>query len=405
MLQDGMGVIEGFYWDDGGRSASGYVGLAGDCVPRAISIVTGLAYRDVYAALYRETSMSPRQGVPVFAYSAYLRERGWIHHASTGSPVDGAWLPTALCIVECKTERQTHGHVAAIADGRLRDTWDVRDDGEYRVMGYWEPGPGAVVRQAGSEVRSHATDLTQAEFEKIIQRLRAIDNTAKNQATTDGERENALRMMQALMLRHNLSREDLNETSESSGSGYTRQACAVNGANALSWEKALANYVTMHVMPMVQYYIGRRGNRSLVFFYGPRWDVENAIALYRELLLTIATSARLLYGGHARGSGASYAEGYVATLPREDRSNSAARTESADPSSQALIAQRRSLAHRQAALWLQLECDISLVTVTTRGRAQRDRNAEALGRVHGAKHIIEPPSRPKGLPDRRSDGA
>jgi hypothetical protein len=270
-----------------------------------------------------------------------------------------------------------------------------------------------VVRQAGSEGRSHATDLTQAEFEKIIQRLRAIDNTAKNQATTDGERENALRMMQALMLRHNLSREDLNETSEASGSGYTRRACAVNGANALSWEKALANYVTTHVMPMVQYYIGRRGKRSLVFFYGPRWDVENAIALYRELLLTIATSARLLYRGHARGSGASYAEGYVATLPRGDRPNSArpssakhpaAPSEDSDPSSQALIAQRRSLAHRQAALWLQLECDISLVTVTTRGRGQRDRNAEALGRVHGAQHIIDPPSRPKGLPDRRSGG-
>lgn len=42
-----------FVWNDGGRAASGFVGLAGDCATRAIAIATGTAYRDVYDKLGR----------------------------------------------------------------------------------------------------------------------------------------------------------------------------------------------------------------------------------------------------------------------------------------------------------------------------------------------------------------
>ena len=41
--------------DDGGRSGAGYKGRAGDCVARALSIATGLPYREVYARLAAET--------------------------------------------------------------------------------------------------------------------------------------------------------------------------------------------------------------------------------------------------------------------------------------------------------------------------------------------------------------
>ena len=40
--------------NDGGRSAAGYKGKAGDCVVRSIAIVTGLSYQKVYDDLYKE---------------------------------------------------------------------------------------------------------------------------------------------------------------------------------------------------------------------------------------------------------------------------------------------------------------------------------------------------------------
>ena len=39
--------------DDGGRSAAGYKGKAGDCVVRSIAIVTNLPYQKVYDDLYK----------------------------------------------------------------------------------------------------------------------------------------------------------------------------------------------------------------------------------------------------------------------------------------------------------------------------------------------------------------
>ena len=66
-----------FIWDDGGRAACGYVGLTGDCVPRAIAIATGAVYCDVYEKLGTASEKSPRHGVPTETAAAYLAERDW----------------------------------------------------------------------------------------------------------------------------------------------------------------------------------------------------------------------------------------------------------------------------------------------------------------------------------------
>ena len=39
--------------DDGGRTAAGYKGKAGDCVVRSIAIVSGLPYQTIYDDLYK----------------------------------------------------------------------------------------------------------------------------------------------------------------------------------------------------------------------------------------------------------------------------------------------------------------------------------------------------------------
>ena len=39
--------------NDGGRSAAGYKGKAGDCVIRSIAIVSGIPYQEIYEDLYK----------------------------------------------------------------------------------------------------------------------------------------------------------------------------------------------------------------------------------------------------------------------------------------------------------------------------------------------------------------
>jgi hypothetical protein len=410
-----VALKQGFKWNDGGRSTSGFVGLTGDCVTRAIAIATGIAYRDVYAALHERSAVSPRLGVAQSVYGPYLKEKGWTVQKALGLPLVTeltlAGPADGIRIVGCAKEDGSRSHLFSWIHGELHDTWDPRDDNEHRATEFWVPMEGAVVCDVrSSDPARHATDLTQAEFEKIIQRLRAIDNTARNQATTDGERENALRMMQALMLRHNLSREDLTAGETEESTQYARLACPVNGARALVWEKILAHYVSEHVFPMTQNYFNRRGPRTLIFFYGPRWDVENAIQLFRELLLTIATSARLLYRGHARGSGASYAEGYVASLPKSDQlsgggvaspttggNTTASDSQSPTTTSLAIMQQRKLIVREHAKDWLEIECGIRLVRSYGKSRNFRDPAAEHLGRVHGASHKLDLPSGPKRI--------
>jgi hypothetical protein len=411
-----MPRIEAFKWDDGGRSISGYVGMTGDCVTRSIAIATGLAYRDVYQALMDRYGSSPRRGVPERIYGPYLKERLWqgVKPANPTVALEDFDFSEGASIALIQDIHERKSHLCAVFDGVLYDTWDPRDDDStYFVRQFWQPGQGATsnprFRSGGGDVK-HAGDLTQAEFEKIIHRLRAIDNTARNQAATESERENALRMMQSLLLRHNLTREDLADQDGEDSTSYARIACPVNGSKSQTWEKALANYVTEHIFPMTQWYAGRKGHRTLFHFYGPRTDVENAIALFRELLLTIASAAKILYGGYSRGSGASYAEGYVQSLPKSEglsddeldmasckRDPLSAGKNSSHSAERALIKQRFLIVHERSRDWLYHECGVQLVTTTRRGRDFRDPAAELMGRKHGSEHRIDPPSAPKRL--------
>lgn len=420
-----MQPIKKFLWNDGGRSVGGFVGMTGDCVSRAISIATGIAYRDVYETLKSRYGSSPRNGVPSSIYGPYLNELGWIPSnpsaVKTPNPklelIEQMKFADGPVVIQCQRIGRPTAHLCTVIDHVLHDTWDARDEGAYYVTNAWTAGPQAVRSSdpnAGHE-KKQAGDLTQAEFEKIINRLRAIDNTARNQAATEAERENALRMMQALMLRHNLSRADLASDEGIESILYSRQACPVNGSRALSWEKDLANYLTEHIFPMTQWYSSRRGHRTIFFFYGPRTDVDNSIQLFRELMITIATAAKLLYGGYARGSGASYAEGYVSSLPK----NASAPTEPVSPSTsnvtsaanesaenkdvqeadakRQLVLQRSIAVQRRAKDWLFLECGIRLVNTYRTGRDFRDGAAEQLGKTHGAQHRVDVPNAPKRL--------
>ncbi len=121
------------HYNDGGRSAAGFKGSTGDCVTRAIAIVTGKSYMEVYTALNtmgklectgkrKRGKSSARTGVYKDTYHQYLISLGF------------KWTPTMFigqgCKVHLRKEELPAGklivsvsrHLTAVIDGEVFDT-------------------------------------------------------------------------------------------------------------------------------------------------------------------------------------------------------------------------------------------------------------------------------------------
>mgnify|MGYP004454091319 CR=1 FL=1 len=127
-----------FVSDDGGRSAAGYKGSAGDCTVRAIAIATEKPYQEVYDDLFKRGKRSPRKGVFKRIYKPYMTDIGW------------QWVPTMFigsgCQVHLNSDELPAGrivvrlsrHLVAVINGVLHDTYDCSRDGTRCVYGYWK---------------------------------------------------------------------------------------------------------------------------------------------------------------------------------------------------------------------------------------------------------------------------
>ena len=147
-------------YDDGGRSAAGFRGSTGDCVTRAIAIVTGIPYKDVYNKLdelskqkglwhsyhlektpygnsYRKSS-SARTGVQRKVYDEYLKSIGmkWVPTMQIGSGckvhLKDDELPSGKII--CRLSK----HLTAVIDGVIYDTFDPQRGGIITEYGHGE---------------------------------------------------------------------------------------------------------------------------------------------------------------------------------------------------------------------------------------------------------------------------
>lgn len=132
----------GFVFDDGGRAAAGRKGFAGDCVCRAIAIVAGLPYEEVYSRLAKERGeqrATKRTGKKrASAREGINTRRKWFkdYMASLGFE----WVPTMgigtgctvhLCAEELPAGRivvSVSKHYTAMVDGVIHDTHDPRRD-------------------------------------------------------------------------------------------------------------------------------------------------------------------------------------------------------------------------------------------------------------------------------------
>ena len=148
-----------FQFDDGGRTAAGYKGKAGDCVVRAIAIATGHPYQQIYdlvnsAAVYERTGKRKRgkSNARTGVYRASIRR--------VMKSLDWVWTPTmeigSGCMVHLKAEELPPGrlvvsvskHLTAVIDGVIHDTHDCSRRGTRCVYGYWQTGEGTRARSA-----------------------------------------------------------------------------------------------------------------------------------------------------------------------------------------------------------------------------------------------------------------
>lgn len=125
----------GFVKDDGGRAAAGFKGRTGDCVTRATAIISGLPYKDIYtmmaeanatskqAAKKGKAQKTARNGIYRKDYEKVFSTIGLTKVKLPQGPrptYSEAYEAYGDCIVT------TRGHMAAIKDGNLRDTFDGR---------------------------------------------------------------------------------------------------------------------------------------------------------------------------------------------------------------------------------------------------------------------------------------
>lgn len=146
-----------FKYNDGSRELSGFKGSAGDCVTRAIAIVTGKGYKEVYDELFAEikkfvatkrskaakragrgrglSGTTPRNGISKEVYHKYLTKN-----------IGMIWHPTMLVGQGCKVHLVSNElpsgklivrvakHLTAIIDGVINDVLDCSNK---CVYGYY----------------------------------------------------------------------------------------------------------------------------------------------------------------------------------------------------------------------------------------------------------------------------
>ncbi len=137
-----------FVYCDGGRKDAGYKTIVGDCVTRAITIISGLPYKKVYDDLNtlgkkekitktKLTKSNSRTGIYKRTFDKYLKSIGfkWIPTMTIGSGckvhLRGDELPKGKIIVRLSQ------HMVAVIDGVIYDLSDCSRRGKRCVYGYY----------------------------------------------------------------------------------------------------------------------------------------------------------------------------------------------------------------------------------------------------------------------------
>jgi len=137
-----------FKFNDGGRKANGYKGQTGDCAVRAIAIVSGKSYKEIYDEINllgeqerigrrKRTKSNARTGVYHATLRKYMMSIGfkWVACMGIGTG----------CKVHLKADELPSGkilarvskHFTAVVDGVINDIYDCSREETRCVYGYY----------------------------------------------------------------------------------------------------------------------------------------------------------------------------------------------------------------------------------------------------------------------------
>lgn len=242
---------------------------------------------------------------------------------------------------------------------------------------------------------------------KIREKLAKMLTLASDGNASAGEIENALTMATQMMVKYNLTRDDIDMSQADPIKNVTY---ATNNAWTLSgkvyvWELSLAHFLCKF-MGTVSHYIshGRYNKRPnglqefdsngnpvatrMLTFYGAEEDCEIAVSLYHELQRAIQMAAVVRYGKWAKGDGGVYCEGFVQGLT-DSNVKEIQKLKDCDGQTHALIltSEKTQLAIRNGAeSWLKESKGIKLREGQGSSGASGSGNARSEGRNDGSKY-------------------
>lgn len=133
-----MKDLKKWEYDDGGRKAAGFRGIAADCGARSMSIALQIPYKQAYQILSLANKQDPRMGKKsarngIFSdtLSKVLENHGWEWVQApkfNGRKARASDLPNGRHIARMAR------HFAAVVDGVVFDTFDST---RKMVYGYW----------------------------------------------------------------------------------------------------------------------------------------------------------------------------------------------------------------------------------------------------------------------------
>lgn len=139
-----------FVLDDGGRGEAGFRGTTGDCATRALTLVSGRPYREVYDLINRwaktERRGKRKKGVSNARTGVY---QATMRRMVAAEFPEAVWVPTMgigtgttmhLRVGELPSGRvlaSVSKHFTAVLDGVVHDTHDPTRDGNRCVYGFW----------------------------------------------------------------------------------------------------------------------------------------------------------------------------------------------------------------------------------------------------------------------------
>lgn len=248
--------------------------------------------------------------------------------------------------------------------------------------------------------------------------IRDLLNLANDNAAAELEAENALRFARRLMLRHNVSEEEImkaqgphERAADVEAMEYRQADVQTLNRNIHQWERTLAHAMTS-LVGSVKFYIDRNkyprmtehGTRAFdhhgvpawsgrFVFYGPAEDVQAATELFHEWSEIVVAMCRLRYAYVFKGEGRAYCEGFcsavhskVAKVHHEEQKQLEAGTLAL------VLVGAKDLMKRKrdyCDTWLHKTTGIRLVSGGGRGRVNNYDNAWHQGHQDGARANLQ----------------